>query len=81
MIGPELARDPFKSVEAVGRIVTVDFVVTLGAIASAPILIDGGIARSRAKSEQPLTEQKRISDSHLPVRVRKAFLICFGRYP
>jgi len=50
MIVPELARDPFKSVEAIGRIVTVDLVVTLGAIASAPILIDGGIAGSRAKS-------------------------------
>jgi hypothetical protein len=44
MIGPGLARDPLKSIEAVGRVVTVNMILALGPIASAAILIDGGIA-------------------------------------
>src|ERR1700737_1279942 len=53
MIGPGLARDPLKCVEAVGRVVTVNMVLTLGAIASAAILIDGGISALHDLSPAP----------------------------
>lgn len=44
MISPGLAGYPLKSIETVGRVVIVNVVLTLGAIASAAILIDRGIA-------------------------------------
>src|SRR5258708_22603862 len=40
MIGPALARDPFKSVEALGRVVTANLLLTLTAPAAAPIPVD-----------------------------------------
>src|SRR6516225_9945073 len=44
MIGPGLARDPLKSVEAISRIIAVGMVFTLGAVATATILIHCSVA-------------------------------------
>src|SRR5262249_17126694 len=43
MISPGFTRDPFKRVVAIGGVVTVNMILTLGAIAPAAILIDCGI--------------------------------------
>ena len=62
MIGPGLARDPLERVEAVGGVVTVNAVLTLGAVASAAILIDRGVATTHhlAPAAQQRTAHRRL---------------------